>query len=97
MSLFLYFQHNTFQGLVITNGSKSYSVFTYQCGTLDWGGEATIGYKADESLFRNDPLSGMVNVNDIACLNLPNSDWYNLVYDLAPRGKTFTHILLNFW
>ena len=72
-------QRNTFQGLVITNGFLSYTVFTYQCDDIDWGGGATIGFKGDADFFINHPNSG-----DLAeSIDCQGSDtWNNIVYQL---------------
>ena len=84
-------QTNTFQGLVITNGTQSYAVFTYKCDQIKWGGGATVGFKADGTYFRNYDLSGQDNVQYIGCVNQPSTDWNNLVYTLVPEGKCKGH------
>ena len=88
MYLFHKLQTDTFQGIVITNGSRSYAVFTYKCGLMQWSGEATIGFKADRTYYRNNPLSGTVLSNTIACINVPASNWSNVVYNLLPAGMS---------
>ena len=84
-------QTDTFQGIVITDGSKSYAVFTYKCGLMQWSGNATIGFKADRTYFRNHPLSGSITSNSIACINYPPTEWTNVVYDLVPEGIIIVH------
>ena len=80
----IYFlQTNTFQGILITDGSHSYTVFTYRCGSMEWSGSATIGFNADNDLFQNHPLSRTRSSNSIACQNYPDSVWNNLVYQLG--------------
>ena len=81
-------QRNTFQAIIITDGiERSYAVFTYRCGSMEWSGEpATIGFNADEGLFENHPLSGAPNSRDIACENFPETVWNNVVYQLAGRA-----------
>ena len=75
---------NTFQGLLITNGSKSYSVFTYYCGDIYWLNEATIGFSAPPSLFKNHPLVGTeIEPQLVACVH-EESQWNNVIYDLEP-------------
>ena len=82
----LYLQNNTFQGILITNGSRSYAVFTYKCGLLEWSGGATIGFYAEGDFYMNHPLSG-VNSTQIACVN--GGLWNNVVYSL--KGMSVVH------
>ena len=72
-------QENTFQAILITNGTYSYTVFTYQCGLLQWDNGVTIGFNAASEKFDNHNPSG----KEVACLNTPNSDWTNIVYLLS--------------
>ena len=74
-------QRNTFQGIVITNGASSYAVFTYECGDINWGGGATIGFKATGSFYQNHAYSGS-RAASIDCVNSPTSQWNNVVYRL---------------
>ena len=76
-------QTNTFQAIVITSGVESYAVFTYQCGTMEWSGGATIGFNANNTYFANHRLSGSFRANEVACLNSPITDWSNLVYQIS--------------
>ena len=77
-------QNNTFQAIVITDGTRSYSVFTYKCGELQWSYNGpTIGYNAGGAYFKNHPNTGSFAAHEIACLNSPQSDWYNVVYNLS--------------
>ena len=73
-------QGNTFQGILITDGWRSYAVFTYKCGLLEWSGGATIGFYAEGDFYMNHPLSG-VNSTQIACVN-GDLLWSNVVYSL---------------
>lgn len=75
-------QTNTFQGIVITNGYQSFSVFIYRCGSMQWSGGAKIGFKANDDLYEIHNLSGG-NANRIACQNLPQAVWSNVVYQLS--------------
>ena len=71
--------------MLITDGTYSYTVFTYQCGLLEWGNGATIGFNAPGENFDNhDP-----SYPDIACLNQPISDWSNVVYLLSNDSTEF--------
>jgi hypothetical protein len=69
-------QVNTYQGLVITDGTNSYTVFLYRCGDISWYSAPTIGFNAAGSSFANNTN----DFNQIGCLNLPHSQWCNLVY-----------------
>ena len=70
--------------VVVTNGTKSYAVFTYKCGELNWvmGSSAGIGFSASNTLFANHPLSRKTNVNDIACHNQQCRPWSNVLYEI---------------
>jgi hypothetical protein len=90
------FQTNSFQGIIITNGNQSYALYTYKCGTLSSTGvrtNGTIGFNSDGNYFRNFPLSGTSRVNEVACLNLPNALWSNLLYSLTPLSGTLAKLL----
>ena len=58
---------NTFQGILITDGTDSYAVFIYECGGMEWGG-GEIGWRDGSSKQVSHPLSGSSNSNDIGCL-----------------------------
>lgn len=77
---------NTWQVLVITDGRTSYTVFTYRCGDMNWSGYATIGFNAAGDYFVNHPNTGSYYSHNIACLNYPNNQWYNLVYEISPSN-----------
>ena len=81
-------QENNFQVVVVTNGALSYTVFTYQCGELNWveGSAASIGFSASSTTFANHPFSRLANVNDIACLNQQCPPWSNVVYRISQNG-----------
>lgn len=79
-------QVNSYQAIVITNGTESFAVFTYQCGAMAWHGSATIGFNSGGAFFENHPLSGTRNANSIACENSKLAVWTNVVYKLTPRG-----------
>ena len=48
-SILYFLQHNTFQVILLTNGSTSYSVFLYS--NMTWGNDATIGFANNESFY----------------------------------------------
>ncbi len=79
-------QSNTYEGIVITNGKKSFAIFTYLCGSMNWHGYATIGINADGNFYTNYPLSGTSSVTEVACLNSPDSLVKNLIYPLTPHS-----------
>ena len=82
--LFIMHQTNTFQAIVITNGTKSYAVFTYMCNLVEWSDEAGIGFNAAGEFYANHPLSGQFVSNAIDCVHQPDSIWNNVIYDLVP-------------
>ena len=75
------YQGNSFQAVLLTDGAKSYAVFTYNCGDLDWSNAATIGFNTPADYRFNHPVSGTDFVDEIACLHV-ESDLNNLIYDL---------------
>ena len=75
---------NTFQGIVITDESKSYAVYTYRCDYISWPYSATIGYNAPPDHFENHPITDAdLNGEIIACVH-EGSPWNNVIYDLEP-------------
>ena len=74
--------------MVASQGSTSYSIFTYKCDLLQWARHNTaIGYSAGPDYFENHPFSRTSKVTDIDCLNSPSSVWSNVVYNLNNNGK----------
>ena len=78
---------NTYQGLVITDGAISYTVFIYRCGDINWAIWPMIGFNAAGHSFANHPHPG----HEVACLNSPHSQWYNLVYLISLPNATAAH------
>ena len=75
-TLINYLQENSFQAILITDGTNSYSIFTYDCSRTEWGSSVTIGFSAAGEPYANhDPSS-----SDIASLNTPDS---NVIYRLS--------------
>ena len=74
---------------MITDGSRSYAVFIYQCGLLQWSGlngfyrHAVIGYNMRGEPFFNHPLSGTSLATNVACTNSPTTSWSTLVYAIG--------------
>ena len=78
-------QENTYQALVITDGSESYTIFTYKCDLTQWSGlwnYPTIGYNAAGTLFENHPLAGREEANQIDC-DSNGSQYSNVVYKIS--------------
>ena len=92
-----FLQTNTYQGILITNGTTSYAVFIYRCGLMGWSGSASIGYYAVGSFYQNHPLANSATANTIACVNSPTSVWSNVVYQLSfiPPGNMIHKIVLK--
>ena len=53
------------------------------CNKLQWNDSAAIGFSASDNFYKNHPLSRQSQVNDIACLNSPVSNWSNVVYKIG--------------
>lgn len=86
-------QTNTFQGIIITDGVHSYSLFTYKCGDMEWSRGGIIGFNAAGELYANHPLSQSQESNGaplIACSNSDISQWTNVVYNLSVANPTGT-------
>lgn len=79
-------QANTFQAILITNGTKSYAVYTYKCGEMEWGDESTIGFNAGGEYSENHPITGHFQSHYISCLqNISSGSLIkNEIYDLVP-------------
>ena len=84
---FIALQTNTFQGMLVTNYSTSFAVFTYYCGDLGFSNGATIGFSSGDGLFTNHPAVLRDSAQSIACLNQPTSSWVNVVYELTAAGE----------
>ena len=81
---------NTFQAVLITNGTASYAVFTYPCGSINWSTPSTvIGYNAAGLAFSNHPMSGR-DAKNLGCENSPASNLSNVFYDLIKTAETIT-------
>ena len=71
---------------MITDDIKSYAVYTYKCGDLQWGDESTIGFNAGAEHYENHILTGHFQAHFIACLqNDSGSAIKNVIYDLVPN------------
>ena len=59
-------QSNTFQGILITDGSSSYAVFIYNCSNMEWGG-SVINWYQSETHYAVYYASGLSNSNRAVC------------------------------
>ena len=82
-------QTNTFQAVMVTDGTNSFAIFIYRCGDLQWSGGATIGYGASSEMFSNHRFSGTFFTTSIACLNTPDNQFVTLLYEItnSTEGK----------
>ena len=83
----LFPQTSKFQGIIVTDFSRSFSIFTYYCGDLRFSNDATIGFVTGDGLFANHPASLRGSAQSVACLNSPASPWVNVVYEITKTGK----------
>ena len=98
-------QTNTFQGIVTTDHMRSFTVFSYKCGDIRFSNSATIGFTAGDVLFANHPFTLRRKAQDIACINSPESEWVNVVYELTSEdlqppnvtGKPKLWMVLYWW
>ena len=80
---FVYLQSNTYQAIVTTDGSSTYTVYTYFCMHLDNTTSGRIGYYIDPENFIEHRLSIDRIPYDISCENVPVSPWTNVIYRLS--------------
>ena len=84
-------ESNTFQAVLATDGTRSYAIYTYECGKLNWVHySAGIGFSASDDFFAEHPLSRNSSVNGIACINedsIPPSNWSNVFYEISNIGQ----------
>ena len=79
--------------MIVSHGSLSYTVFTYQCDLISWTlRPAAVGYTAGPHFFQNHPLSRTSNVINIDCVNQPTSIWSNVVYKLTLQPNFVTDV-----
>ena len=80
-------QTNTFQGILVTDFERSYAVFTYYCEDLEFSSDSFVGFQVSDDFFYFHETSFTNNVLSIACLNVPDSPWVNIVYGTTASGK----------
>ena len=78
---------NTFQGVLITDGTTSYAVFLYYCSSMEWSGNAVIGWQVSSFRYRNHPLSGTSDAKQVACLNTATSSYNTVLFKLSRVSK----------
>ena len=76
---------NTYQAIFITDGTYTYTIFTYDCNLMGWGTSATIGFNAAGEEFINNEYTS----NAIACSNLPTSNITNIIYRLSQNNGEY--------
>ena len=70
---------------MVTDGTISYAIFTYNCNAMQWSGQqesqyAAVGINSDDLLY-NHIASHSPNVHrDVSCSNLPREPWANEVF-----------------
>ena len=83
-------QLTTFQAVVAVDGNLSVTIFTYQCGMLNMETDSNtgaIGFAASKTFYENHYLSLKPEINSIACLNSPLSNWSNVIYQVSQGEK----------
>ena len=81
-------QGNTFQGMLVTDGMKSFMVSTFRGQGISWyDTEVRIGYMGDQTHFLFGPLD---NSSFYSLYNDSLAKYYNEVYQLSIDGATLT-------
>ena len=79
-------QANIFQGILVTDFERSYAVFTYYCGDLEYSSpDIAIGFSVEDFAVLYEPNGSPESID---CINLPNSSWVNIVYGISESGKS---------
>ena len=60
---------NSYQGILITDGSRTYAAFIYNCSQLNRDSVAGIGYFFNSSLFEEHAVSNTDQSSMVACSN----------------------------
>ena len=84
-NLYLDSQSNTYQAVLITDGTSSYAVFIYRCGLLESGSVAGIGYYINRNQFEEHALSNTPMSSNISCVNTSQFPWSNILYPFNGR------------
>jgi hypothetical protein len=79
-------QRDSYQGVLVTDGTKSYCLFLYHCDLLESSG-AAIGFSSSGNFFFNHQLSLSPSSSEVACGNTPDSNWNSLLYQVHYDGE----------
>ena len=66
-------QTNNYQAIIVTNNTRTFAIFTYTCGEIQWSAlgrnrAAVVGYNARGDYYSNHPSSGFAAVgNSVSC------------------------------
>ena len=77
---------NTFQAIMITDGSQTFVVYTYKCGDIQWDHlyyTSTIGYNIGGFHYNNYASSGIQKgiAGILGCPKIcPNTTFFNILY-----------------
>lgn len=67
------FQVNSYQATIVTDVIRTYAIFSYMCGEIQWSSlgrnrAAVVGYNSEAIFFENHLLSGLSGVGDaVSC------------------------------
>ena len=78
-------QNNTFEAIIVSSGTDTYAIYTYNCEHLTNPGtyrKAVIGYNMGGLTLENNVFSGSSVAHRVACQHLPLYNWFNVVYKL---------------
>ena len=70
---------------MVSDGTISYAIFTYNCNAMQWSGQqesqyAAVGINSDDLLY-NHYASRRPDIHEVvSCSNLPNEPWANEVF-----------------
>ena len=83
----MFLQHNTFQMVLMTNGSTSYTVFLYN--SMNWGNSAGIGFTNGSSFYTLAGGEGVSTLSDVAFLPTASNVAVNGVYIFRTDSSTY--------
>ena len=66
---------------MVTDGTRSYAIFSYGCGNVNHGNDAVVGFRATERFAEYHPLS-FGNATKIGCAG--SGEFNLLLFDLTP-------------
>ena len=68
--------------------TSSYAIFTYRCGDMSFSDPGLIGFtNNNDGLNITHGATYRGHPHFLSCLNEPNSEWVNVVYEIASSGK----------